>query len=267
MLLVVLSIIGWFLGPDSGGFQVAKETAQKYLPPEVRDLVAGTVISLNENSVGAGIVGFCLLLFTASAVFGVLRASINKIWQSPSRVSEAGSVLKMIMFFIFNKLLTFLLVFASALLVLTSLVTNITIKIVLELVANFQSTFSFIEVDELQLNKGLQVSSSLLILALTAGILFKILPSVYVGWQDIWLSALLTAFLVVGLQQLASNSAIALGSHFLSYGVISSVMILMLWIFLTFQIFLFGCVLSYIYAHMFGSRRHRGINRRDRVQQ
>lgn len=267
MLLVVLSIIGWFLEPHSGGFQVAKETAKKYLPPEVRDLVAGTVISLNENSVGAGIVGFCLLLLTASAVFGVLMAAINKIWQSPSSVSEDRSILKMILFFIFNKLLAFLLVFASALLIPLSLIANITIKIVLELVANFQSTFSFIEVDELQLTRGLQVSSSLLIVALTAGILFKILPSVYVGWQDIWLSALLTAFLVVGLQQLASNSALALGSHFLSYGVISSVMILMLWIFLTFQIFLFGCVLSYIYAHMFGSRRHRGINRRDRVQQ
>jgi membrane protein len=60
---------------------------------------------------------------------------------------------------------------------------------------------------------------------------------------------------------------ITVGSHFLSYGVIGSVMILMLWIFLTFQIVLFGCVLSYVYAYMFGSRRHRAINQLGHVQQ
>jgi membrane protein len=267
LLLIILSVIGRFVGPDTSGFRATKEAVQRYLPPEVRELVKGTVISLNENSVGAGIVGFGLLLFAASAVFGVLRAAINKIWRSPSRTSEVRSFLKMVLFFIFNKLLAFLLVFASALLLLTSLVANMAIKIILELIANFQTTFSFIQVDELLLTRGLQVSSSLLILGLTAGILFKILPSVYVGWQDVWLSALLTALLLVGLQQLVSNSTIALGSHFLSYGVIGSVMILMLWIFLTFQIFLFGCVLSYVYAHMFGSRRHRAINQLDRVQQ
>jgi membrane protein len=260
MLLVILSVIGWFIGPNTSGFQSIREAAQRYFPPEVHELIQGTVLSLSENSVGAGIIGFGLLLFAASAVFGVLRRSINQIWQSPSHDAESGSVLKIIVFFIYNKLLAFLLVFGSALLLLTSLIANIAIKIILKLLANFQETFSFIQVDELQLTKGLEASSSLLILALTACILFKILPSVNVGWQDVWLSALLTALLLVGLQQLVSNSVIVIGSHFLSYGVIGSVMILMLWIFLTFQIFLFGCVLSYVYANMFGSRRNRTRN-------
>jgi membrane protein len=42
---------------------------------------------------------------------------------------------------------------------------------------------------------------------------------------------------------------------------------LMLWIFLTFQIFLFGCVLCYVYAHLFGSRRHRAMNELNSVQE
>jgi membrane protein len=267
MLLVILSIIGWFIDPNTTEFQATKEAAQRYLPPEVHELIRGTIASLNANSVGAGIIGFSLLLFTASAVFGVLRSSMNRIWRSPSRNPEAGSILKAVLFFIVNKLLAFLLVFGSALLLLASLIANIVIKIILELVANFQETFSLIQIDELQLTKGLQVSSSLLILALTACIVFKILPSVYVGWQDVWVSALFTALLLVGLQQLVSNSVITVGSHFLSYGVIGSVMILMLWIFLTFQIVLFGCVLSYVYAYMFGSRRHRAIKQLGSVQQ
>ncbi len=132
--------------------------------------------------------------------------------------------------------------------------------------ATFQATFSFIHIDQLQLSRGLQVSSSFLILALAACVLFKILPSVYVSWGDVWLGALLTALLLVVLQQLVSNSVISIGSHFLSYGVIGSVMILLLWIYLTCQIFLIGCEFSYAYAHLFGSIRHRSGNFSDRPQ-
>jgi membrane protein len=167
--------------------------------------------------------------------------------------------------FFLNQLLAFLLVLGTALLLLTSLISNIAIKIILKLVATFQNSFSFIQVDELQLTKGLQTSASFLILALAACILFKILPSVYVGWRDVWLAALLTALLLVVLQQLVSNSVIKIGSHFLSYGVIGSVMILLLWIYLTCEIFFIGCEFSYVYAHLFGSRRSRTVNQSHRL--
>lgn len=256
LLLVALSVIGWFIGPNTEAFQSIAEMVQRYLPPEVHELIKSTIVSLNENSVGAGIIGFGILLFTASAVFGVLRASVNRIWRSPSRVSEAGSIFKMIFFFIFNKLLAFLLVIGTAFLLLASLIANIALKTILNLVATFGDKFAWVQIDELQLTRGLQIGSSFFTLAIVAGLLLKILPAVRVGWQDIWLSALLTALCILGLQQLVSNSVISIGGRFQSYGVIGSVMVLMLWIFLTFQIFLFGVVLSYVYAHIFGSRRH-----------
>ena len=136
---------------------------------------------------------------------------------------------------------------------------HIVIKIILKTVTEFQELIPFIQVDELQLSRGLQVSSSLFILSIAFCILFKILPTVRLSWNDVWLAALLTASALVGLQQLVSNSVISIGARFLSYGVIGSVMILMLWIFLTCQIFFFGCELSYVYAHLFGSRRSRTL--------
>lgn len=255
MLLVVLSIIGAWISPNTESFQYIQNAVEQFLPPEVHGLIKSTVIALNENSVGAGVIGFSLLLWAASSVFAILRSSVNKIWQLPNQVSETGSVHKVVLFFVMNRLFSFLLVFGTALLLLTSLISNIVIRTLLKLLANFQELYSFIRVDELQLTRGLQTSSSFLILACALCILFKILPLVYVGWQDVWLGALLTALLLVGLQQLVSNSVITLGSHFLSYGVIGSVMILLLWIFLTCQIFLFGCVFTCVYAHRFGSRR------------
>jgi membrane protein len=265
LLLVLLSILGSLISPDTEAFQVIQGSAQRYLPPDVHDLVRDTVITLNQNSIGAGIIGFGLLLFAASTVFAILRRSVNKIWRSPSRASDAGSLPKMVLFFLVNKLSSFLLVFGMALLLLTSLVANIVIKTILRLVTTFQETFAFIQIDELQLTKGLQTSSSFLVLAIAICVLLKILPSVYVGWQDVWLSALVSALALIGLQQLVSNSVISIGGRFLSYGVIGSVMILLLWIFLVFQILLVSCVLSYVYAHIFGSRRHHAARSLDGV--
>lgn len=265
ILLVILSVLGRLIGPNVAAFEAMLNSVAQYVPPEVRELIYSTLVSLNENSVGAGIVGFGILLFAASAVFGVLRASVNRIWRSPSRVSEVGSPVKMVLFFIFNKLLAFVLVLGSSLLLLASLLASIAIKVILELISTFQRWFPLLQLDELELTRGLQASSSFLILAITACLLYKILPAVRVGWQDVWLSALLTASLMLGLQYLVSNSVISIGGRFLSYGVIGSVMILMLWIFLTFQIFLFGCVLSYVYAYLYGSRRHKSMDQLDQV--
>ncbi|HIK14671.1 MAG TPA: YihY/virulence factor BrkB family protein [Leptolyngbyaceae cyanobacterium M33_DOE_097] len=260
LILIILSVTGRFIGPSSEAFQSITGAVARYLPPEVHDLIRETIISLNQNSVGAGLIGSGLLLFSASAVFGALRSSVNRIWRSPDHAPEAQSLGTVIVMFIFNKLLAFVLVLASALLLLTSLISDIVVKTILELVTHFQETFRFLQIDEILLAEGLQVGSSFLLMAIVACVLFKILPAAYVSWQDVWLSALLTALLMVGLQQLVSNSVISIGSQFLSYGLVGSVMILMLWIFLTFQIFLLGCVLSYVYAYLFGSRRNRSMN-------
>lgn len=256
LLMVVLSIVGLLIGPNTDAFFAIQGVIERFLPIEAHALVKDTIIALNQNSVGAGLIGFGLLLLMASTIFVILKRFVNQIWQAPSRATETGSMVAMAMFFVLNKLSGFLLVFATALLIVASLVANIVIKILINLITNFQDLVPFLQIDELQLNRGLQVSSSLFILAIAICILFKILPTIDLSWNDVWLGGLITATALVGLQQLVSNSVISIGGRFMSYGVIGSVMILMLWIFLTCQIFFFGCEFSYVYAHLFGSRRH-----------
>ncbi|MFM7423947.1 MAG: YihY/virulence factor BrkB family protein, partial [Elainella sp.] len=257
MLLVILSILGLLVAPDTEAFQQVQEAVKRFLPPDVHDLVKNTVLALNQNSVGAGLIGFAVLLWTASSVFAILKNSVDKIWQSQAQEPESGSLFQGVLFFIVNRLFAFLLLLSTGLLLLASLISNIVIKALLELLVWFEDFFRFLKIDESQLTQGLQTSSAFLILALAGCVLFKILPSVYVAWGDVWLGALLATTLLIGLQQLVSNSVISIGSHFLSYGAVGSVMILLLWIFLTCQIFLLGCVFSYVYAHLFGSRRNR----------
>jgi len=255
LLIVILSIVGALIGPETDAFLYVRKLIVRDLPPAVHDMVVGTIIALNQNSVGAGIVGFSLLFFTASTLFAVLRQSVNKIWESPARISEAGSIPKMVLFFILNKLVAYLLVLATALLLLVSFFANLLIRAVIGVVNHFQEQLDFIQqVDELLLTRGLQVSASVFILSVTLCVIFKLLPTVRPQWRDVWLGAIITAFMLVALQKFATGGVVSVFSKFLSYGVIGSVMILMLWIFLACQIVFLGCEFSYVYAQLYGSR-------------
>jgi membrane protein len=260
LLLVLLSIVGFLVEPSTQLHQSILVAIERYLPPEVHDLVEGTIAALSDSSTGAGIIGFGLLLATASIFFTNLRNAVNLIWRSPRRTNETGSIWQRLLFAIANHVFSFLLVLGNALLLLASLFSNIFIHSILQLIAALRGT-PFIQADELYLTKQLQFGSSFLILAVAGCILFKVLPLAFVGWGDVWLSALLIALVLMGLQYLVSHSVITIGSRFLSYGAIGSVMILMTWIYLACQIFLFGCVLSYVYAHLFGTRRGKAIEK------
>jgi len=107
LLLVLLSVLGALVGPDTEAFRNIQMAIVRYLPPEVHELIQDTIIALNQNSVGAGIVGTTLLLWASTTVFSILRQSVNRIWQAPNRASESGSVGQMVIFFVTNKLFAF----------------------------------------------------------------------------------------------------------------------------------------------------------------
>jgi membrane protein len=130
---------------------------------------------------------------------------------------------------------------------------------VLQIIMQLDRSIDFLNLDNLIIARGLQMSSSVLTLSLAVLLLLRFLPSTRTPWKDIWPGALLTAGLLLGLQQLVSNSVIQIGGQYQSYGVIGGVMILLLWIYFTCQIFFLGCEFAYIYAHLFGSRRHHSL--------
>jgi membrane protein len=258
LLLVISSIVGSLVGPDTDAFGYINNRVVQYLPPAAHAVVVDTMVALDEKSAEAGIVGFGLLFLAAATLFAILRQSVNKIWESPVRISEADSVLQMVLFFIFNKLVAYLLVLATALFLLVSFVANVFIRTVIELINHFQANVAFIQnVDELLLTRWLQAGTSVGILSAALCLLFKLLPTVRPQWRDVWLGAVLTAVMLVGLQQLAAEGVVSIFNKFHHYGTIGSVMVLLLWIFLGCQIFFVGCEMSFVYAKLYGSRRDR----------
>lgn len=257
MILVVLSVVGFLIGPSTSAFNTVLNFAQEALPPDAFPIVQATLIQFHTGSTGASIVGFGILLFTSSGFFGALSRSFDKIWRvQPNHHRFAKGMGAIALNFIWRRFLAFLLVISSAGLVFVSLLSNIAIDTLIRLIERFNTLLAIETISRVQILPLLQLGVSFIILMLVVMVLYKILPRTRVAWGDLWLGSLFTTTLWVILQQLISNSVISLGSRFHSYGVVSGFMVLMLWIYFTSQIFFLGGELTYVYAHLFGSRRN-----------
>lgn len=253
--LVILSILGFILGPTTDTYAQLLTVAQNILPTEPYNIFKETLLNLNQSSIGAGLVGFFLLLLTASKIFEALNRSVDKIWDIHNEPQPNQGLKEKSVSFVKDKILAFFLVLSTVLVLLASMLSNVAIQVVLAVVRQFENVITGIRIDNLLLIRGLQLSISFfLVMAVIMG-LFKVLPSSRVQWRDIWLGAVLTVCLLMLLQNLVSSGFIEIGEQFRAYGVIGNVMVLLLWIYLVFQIFFLGCEFSYTYTHLFGSRR------------
>lgn len=255
-VLVILSVVGFLLGPNTDLVSQILEYARGSLPDSAYAIVQETLFNLNQSSVGAGIVGFFLLLFAASNVFGALDRAVDRIWEVYASQRTSASFKAAVLTFLKNRVLAFTLVLSSAALLLLSLSANLVFKILQQILQEFNQTITFIQLDEVTILKNVQIGVTFFILNLIVMVLFKLLPSTRVHWGDIWLGSLVTTGLFTALQNLVSNSVIHISSRYSSYGLVGGVMVLLLWIFLTCQVFFIGTEVTYVYAHLFGSRRH-----------
>lgn len=255
ILIMVLSVFGLVLGSDTDTYQGILNFARGALPLAAFKPIENTLITLNRSSVGAGLIGFGVLLLTASKIFEALDRSVDKIWHVHHRRRKGKGIKDATVQILKDKFWGFLMVLSSSFVILLSFLSNIAIKIILEIITSFSDAIGWIEIDDLLLIRSLQISISFLLLTSVVLFLLKGLPSTRLLWKDVWAGTLLTVALLSLLQHSVSSGIVRIGEQFNAYGVIGNVMVLLLWIYLTCQIFFLGCEFTYIYTYTFGSRR------------
>ncbi|MEM8603097.1 MAG: YihY/virulence factor BrkB family protein [Cyanobacteria bacterium P01_H01_bin.121] len=258
--LVILSIAGFLLGPETQVFGQIMTFTREALPPQAADLIQETLLRFNRQSLGVGLWGFLLSFFTASHVFGALDRSVDKIWKAIDTHHSSRGFAKTALAALGNRIFAFTMVLSTGGLLILSLIANIAVQVIFSLTAGVNDAIPIIDLDQSLILKFLQSGSTLLLLTFTVLMLFKLLPSTRVTWGDIWLGSSITALLLMILQRLVTGSVITIGGQYQSYGVIGSVMVLMFWVYLTCQVFFLGCEFTYVYAYLFGSRRNQELN-------
>ncbi|BFM40894.1 YihY/virulence factor BrkB family protein [Synechocystis sp. LKSZ1] len=265
LCLVILGVLGRVLGPTTDTYRQLLTLGQQVLPMETHTLAVEALNNLNRSSWGAGVVGFLLLLLAASKIFEALGRSVDKIWRETHPVQVSPSLTQNLVQSLRNKLWAFLLVFSTVFILLLSMLAQLSLQLITALLQSLDAGLRqqipgwgprtlehWIVLENIQRIVAYSLLTAIILVA------FKLLPNPRLLWRDILPGALLTSALLMALQSAVGSGMISLGKHFQAYGVIGNVMVLLLWIYLTFAIFFWGCEFTFVYTHLWGSRRLRG---------
>jgi membrane protein len=199
-----------------------------------------TQASFDSKGWWAKIVGVVTLAVSATTVFMSLQNSLNKIWGIKAK-PERGWVK-----YIVNRLLSLAMVISFAFVLLVSLVVD-TVLVV------FQGMLSRVmEGLTLYLVTALNLIISLSIVTVIFGLMFKVLPDARIQWRHVWVGALITTLLFT-LGKYLIGFYLGNSSFNTAYGAAGSLVIVLLWVYYSTVIFLFGAELTQTYAKFKGA--------------
>lgn len=236
----MLTIAGLIFGDQAaeGFVQKAESLIGKSGAEAIREIVDNA----DEPSTGAlqAIVGFVILLSSASAVFAQLQASLNRIWNV---VQKPGLG---IMHMIKTRLFSMAVVACLGFLLMVSLGVS---TVVAALGSYFQTLAPQMEVLLDAVNFFIAVGVTTVLFAA----IFKYIPDVMIRWGDVWVGAVVTAVLFnlgqIGLGVYLGNSTTAA-----AYGAAGSFMVLILWLYYSTVILFYGAEWAQVRARLMGSR-------------
>jgi len=243
------------------GFAIGQEAAQDRLIGEVQNLIgaegAASVQSLIQNSyqpksgILPSILAIATLIFGATTAFAQLKEALNIIWEVEPHQQRGG-----VIGFILTRVFSFLMVLGIGLLLLLSLV----LSALLTGISNWLEQWLIIPAFVWQLG-DLTISFALVTLLFAQ--IYRFLPDVKIAWSDVWIGSAITA----GLFTLGKGAiALYLGRSTVgsAYGAAGSFVIILLWVFYSAQILLFGAEFTQVWANRYGSRiRYRRRRRED----
>jgi membrane protein len=247
VLLIVIAIAGLVFGEDAARGAIVGQV-QGLMGVQAAAMLQSVLRSASDQSTGtlAGLVGLGTLIVTASGVFSEMQSALNAVWRAQPQGTAMSRLVR-------ARLLGLGLVAALGFLLLVSLVITAGLTALGHWLDGIVPAASLL----LQLVTFL-VSFGLLAL-IFAGI-YKVLPDRRLAWRDVLVGAVVTAFLfTVG----KSLIGLYLGSSSMasSYGAAGGLLILLVWVYYSSQIFLLGAEFTKVYATRHGSFRDHEIAR------
>lgn len=241
LLLAVVAIAGLAFGPEAARGEIV-EQFRDTIGTEAAAFVEQLVLksASTTNGVLATVIALAVLFFGASGVFAEMQSALNSIWKVPGRKSESG-----ILTTVKERLLSFSLVCGVAFLLLVSLVVTAFLAGINSQIAGWLPGMD-------RLAEVVNFVFNFVLTAALFAMMFKWLPEIRLAWRDVWIGATATAALFsIGRYLIGVYlGQAAVGS---TYGAAGAFVVLLVWIYYSTQIFLFGAELTFVYAQRFGS--------------
>ncbi|HWR54638.1 MAG TPA: YihY/virulence factor BrkB family protein [Bryobacteraceae bacterium] len=238
LLIIVIAIAGAVFGADAARGEVMAQ-----IEGLIGTAGAEAIQGLLQNAARpdaisiASAIGLVSLLFGATGVFASLQDGLDTIWRVKPKPQN------MVIGFLRQRLHTFTLVLGIGFLLLTSLVVSAAL-------AAFGKYFgdSF---GPAWVWQWVNIAVSLGIVTILFGMMFKLLPDVYISWNVVWVGAVVTAVLFT-LGKLLIGLYLGRSSFTSVYGAAGSVVLILAWVYYSSLILFLGAEFTRVYADQYG---------------
>jgi membrane protein len=243
LLLIVIGLAGLIFGGDAARGEIFGQL-RGLMGDDGAAAVERLLQSADKPEGGtlATLAGTAMLLLGAMTVFGELQNALDRIWRAPARKKTSGW-----WNLVHSRLLSFGMILGVAFLLMVSLVMSALVSALGKLwgpaVEGWETIAHVID-----------VLVTFGIVTVLFALIYKLIPRVRIPWRDVWIGAAVTAALfaagkfLIGLYLGKSSVASA-------FGAAGSLVVMMVWVYYSAQIFLLGAEFTWVYAHTYGSRR------------
>jgi membrane protein len=248
LLVVVIAVAGLVFGREAAIGQVVWQI-QDLVGDEGAQVVSVLLTSAHKPRSGsiAAILGLLTLFFGASAVVAELRDALNTIWNVPAK--EECSPLRSVLSVLRDRTLAFAMVMGIGFLLLVSLAINAAL-------AALGGSFKFYLPTSEWLLQTVNFCVSFVVIGFLFAMIYKVLPDIYISWGDVILGAAITS-LLFNIGKLLIGLYLGKAGFSSTYGAAGSLVILLIWVYYSAQIFFIGAEFTHAYAEQYGSHPSR----------
>jgi len=233
IVVIGFKVAQWSFGPeialreilDQAAFLIGKDGAEA-----IRVLIANAQPRAASSLATA--IGLATMIFATTGMFTELKDSLNTIWEVQPKPGLG------LMQMVRDRFFAFAMVLVIWFLMLVSLMTSVAMTAFTRFASTYVTGFKFVEF-------GL----SLALITFLFALIYRVLPDVTVAWRDVWLGAIVTAGLFVAGKSLFG---LYLGHSTIgtSYGAAGSLVIVILWVYYSCLILLFGAEMTQVQARL-----------------
>lgn len=246
VLTLSIAIAGFFFGEAAARGEIVGQIGD-LVGPQGAQLVQSVLQNANRPGAGriATIASVVTLILGANTALAELKTGLDQTWNVPAE-HRTG-----FWYSIRTRLLSVGLILALGFLMLVSLVLSAAL-----------SALARLSRGEMMVNTALSWINSLFAFVLVAALfatIYKVLPSVKIAWRDVTIGSLVTALLFTAgkfaIGVYIGNSGVAS-----TYGAAGSVVLILIWVYYSAQILLYGAEFTRAFTYRYGS--YAGLNGR-----
>lgn len=240
VLFIATAIAALALGQDAASGAVQYQL-RRIMSPESANLVQMAILHVRggHHTLAGSLIGVIALVVTASGFFTEIEDALNVIWKAPRTESYLYQVLR-------GRVISLCLVFGLGLLLTFSMVIAAGVRLLGEVLGQFHDLSDLV-------TSAINLGLSFVVVSALFAALYKILPNKDLLWRDVILGACGTALLFEAGQTVIGFYL----ANFISaniYGAAGGVIVLLIWVYYSAQIFLLGAEFTKVWATHYGSQ-------------